>query len=1094
MKIAEIYVKLQADIRGLQTNLTKAQKSLQGVQKHTKKISKTINKDLTPSMSRFGKLMKSTAGKIAMGFGLGMGVTGILLGTKRAVTDMVTKGREFEKEWANVTTMLSISSNETKILKDELLRLSPTLGDTTKLAEGMYQVLSASIEPAKAIRFLGEAAKAAKAGVTDTKVAVDALTTVINAYGMAAEDVTDVSDIMFQVVKSGKITYEELSASLGTVVPVASQVGVSFEDVAAATATLTRQGIDAQTATMQLRQVFMAILKPGDQAKKMAEDLKIEFSLLGLKSKGLVGFLKDLKEKTGGNTEKMAALVPNVRALTGVLALAGEQADAFAEDQIKMLNAAGATEEAFRKQMKTVDFWIETAKTSVDKFKIAFWDGFTTPLKEGIQSSEDLEKATQELITTFQELGKLVGNIVVPAYKGLMTQLNKVLDVNKGMKLLMDGMILAIKNKQIPTLKNAAKAWADNYIEQKKAKEWADKNKKSIANLVEKLTGLKIKLESTGEAIKTWKDILRNLGIKTIPETKKQIGFLKENIKILDQAYKNGKISLKDYKKATTAINDEIKKLSTTSTTTVIPAVKEISETIINTVIPAMRQLPGVAWNTQEEVKSAFYNTGEKIKEKTKEATETITIYFKSMFEHILDFTRDLADGFASVFVDILGITESITYQMKEFDNSYWENAMQNAEEAYEGKKTLLEQQLEDAASYYEDLEGKLTENYEKRKEWIEATVKDEEKKQEMLLKLEQKHQHDLEKARADQLQKEQDLQDKLVKLEEDHQTESERIRTEEDAAREQHAIDEEERQNTLWNKVKIVFGQAVESMLQTWMTDFIQKIFLSITDVAGSLVKDLGSAFKTVKDGAVDTGTKVGSALSGIGKTIAGIGTGIATLITTLATAIATAAKTLAAAAPALMVVLGIALAAYAGFKLISSLFKKAAKTGTLEALLKDISYIQLAAMLDKIDEANYFLSEMFPKFDYGNHQLELIVGITGKIRDGVSDVIRAIKAIPGAQHGAIVKTPRLIMAGESGPEAIIPLNKPGAIQNIIQDTGRKQPFINNYIAPVLNITAMDAIGVREFMREKGLPEIIEAINVNYKGSKTRLKEAQGN
>lgn len=603
---------------------------------------------------------------------------------------------------------------------------------------------------------------------------------------------------------------------------------------------------------------------------------------------------------------------------------------------------------------------------------------------------------------------------------------------------------------------------------------------------------------------------------------------------------------------------------------------------------------------------------------KTEETTEAIIIQFKSMIEHVLDFTRDLASGWADVFVDMLGITESITYQMQEFDNNYWENALQNAQETYDAKKSILEQQLEDAAGYYDELEEKLTDDYEKRKQWIEANVKDEEKKQEMLLNLEQKHQADLEKARTDQLQKEQDLQNSLVELEENHQVESERIRAEEDAAREQHAIDEEERQNTLWNKVKGIFGDAIESMLKSWTTDFIQKILLDIVDVASSLVKDLGGAFKKVKTDAADTGTKVSSELGGIAGIISGIGKGIASLITSLAKAIASAATTLAAAAPAIAVVLAMVLATIFALKLISSLFKKTAESNTMEAILKDISYIQLAALLDKVDSVNYHLAEMFPKFDYGNKQLALILGVAKKIRDNTKgilstlnkkgtiyvDVFRSaiieklgvglkeplkeiskaeairekiaildvnlksamkelhkrletatgeerkeleeaiarigLKAqkqrneflkqleaiekaekdgvtktenffvslgskitgglgdlgkkfsgdkgkIPEAATGAIVTSPQLVTVAEAGPEAIIPLTKPSAIQGMI---GGQSIVNNNRIT--LNISAMDAIGVREFMRTKGLPEIIEAISVNYRGSKTRLKEAQ--
>lgn len=330
--------------------------------------------------------------QIVAGVGITGGVTMAIRGMMNQFKDVIAKGREFEKEWANVTTMLSTSRAATDNLRSQLRMLSPTLGSTTDLARGMYQVLSASIEPAKAIRFLGVAAKSAKAGVTDTKIAVDALSTVINAYGLEAESATEISDIMFQTVKRGKLTYEEMSMALGTVVPIASAIGIEFKEVAAAMSTLTRQGIDVGTATMQLRQVLMAVLGPTSEAEKLAKSLGLEWSVSALKAKGLGKFLAELKEKAKGDTEALGILVPNVRALTAVMALAGEGAAGFAEDLVLVDDALGTTDEAFRKQTESVDFWMETFKFSMGRIKEAIYEGLTSELREAIRTTEDFDK------------------------------------------------------------------------------------------------------------------------------------------------------------------------------------------------------------------------------------------------------------------------------------------------------------------------------------------------------------------------------------------------------------------------------------------------------------------------------------------------------------------------------------------------------------------------------------------------------------------------------------------------------------------------------------------------------------------------------
>lgn len=394
--------------KALKTAGQEAGKTGKGFKTMQDQVAKT-----TKGVSKFKKMMKSTVGQMAMGLGMFTGVTAAVRGVSRAVTDTIKTGREFERTWANVTTMLTVSEGETKRLHDELLNLSPTLGDTTDLAKGMYQVLSASIEPAKAIKFLAEAAKSAKAGVTDTATAVDALTTIINAYGMQAEDVTKVSDIMFQTVKRGKLTYEGMAGALGTIAPMAAQMGISFESIGAAMATLTRQGIDVNTTTVQLRQIMVSVLKPTSEAQKMAKALGIEFSAAAMKSKGLVNFLKDLSEKTGGSATAMTALFGNVRALTGVLGLAGVKSAEFASDLKLMEDAAGATEVAFQKQMKSADFWMDTLKNTVKKLQIAFYEGLVEPFKKGIKSADDLDAKVAKLTKTVHELGNAITSTVL---------------------------------------------------------------------------------------------------------------------------------------------------------------------------------------------------------------------------------------------------------------------------------------------------------------------------------------------------------------------------------------------------------------------------------------------------------------------------------------------------------------------------------------------------------------------------------------------------------------------------------------------------------------------------------------------------------
>ena len=411
-----------AKIKKITTSVKKQLKSTGAAAKRMGKDFKSMTDHVKGSFAaqgKFKKMLKSTWAQMAMGMGVMTGVTMAMRSIKKAITSVISTGREFEAEWANVTTMISDASVNTEEMKNQLIGLSPVLGSTTELAKGMYQILSASVEPAKAIMFLGEAAKSAQAGVTDVFTAVDALTTVINAYGMEAEDVTRVSDVMFQTVMRGKLTYEGLASTLGTIVPIASKVGVGLAEVSAAMSTLTRQGVDVNTTVVQLRQIMVSVLKPKKQAAEMAKKLGLEFNSAALRAKGLSKFLADVQEKTKGNVDQVTMLFGNVRALTGVFGLAGEGAAGFAKDLVlanKAMEEGGQTEIAFGKQMKSLDFWIKAIKNSLEKLKISIWQGFSEPLKKGIETSGDFEerinKMSTDMIKFGQDIGKAVGNAV----------------------------------------------------------------------------------------------------------------------------------------------------------------------------------------------------------------------------------------------------------------------------------------------------------------------------------------------------------------------------------------------------------------------------------------------------------------------------------------------------------------------------------------------------------------------------------------------------------------------------------------------------------------------------------------------------------
>jgi len=249
---------------------------------------------------------------------------------------------DLETQMAAVSTMLAEPEKHLEHFKTAVSDMAVEFGESTEtLSKGLYDILSASVPAEKALAVLAVSARAAKAGMTDTGTAADAITTVLNSYGLAAENAGDVSDWLFSIVKKGKTTFGELAPSIGNVTTIAAQAGVGLDELGAMIATLTRNGIKTDNALTSVNAVITSFLKPSKEAAQYAAALGLNLSSATLES--------DAKLPP----DAIAKLFPNIRAIKGILP-ALKDLKGFAADTAAMAGRTGATEEAYAKMAATL--------------------------------------------------------------------------------------------------------------------------------------------------------------------------------------------------------------------------------------------------------------------------------------------------------------------------------------------------------------------------------------------------------------------------------------------------------------------------------------------------------------------------------------------------------------------------------------------------------------------------------------------------------------------------------------------------------------------------------------------------------------------
>lgn len=285
----------------------------------------------------------------------------------------------------------------------------------SQMQETMYDIFSSmDVNIGQSKLLLREFSRAAVAGQVDLADATRGTIGILNAYGMQAEEVHRVNDVMFQLVRKGVGTYGEFNSTIGLAVPAAVRAGQSVESLAGMMAFMTRNGISAsRSATSAMRALENLsdprIVKRLENMGVKVKDASGEFlpmvdivGQLGAKLRDLPG-----PERSAAMTELLKGAGNSAQARR-FWNLAITNVDEFTKRTNEMYNSAGAMDEAY---------------------KIMF---------------EDPQMQIQLLKNNYEVLRTEVGDKLLPVKLELLQALLKVLDAWNGLSEGTQGTIIKI--------------------------------------------------------------------------------------------------------------------------------------------------------------------------------------------------------------------------------------------------------------------------------------------------------------------------------------------------------------------------------------------------------------------------------------------------------------------------------------------------------------------------------------------------------------------------------------------------------------------------------------------------------------------------
>ncbi|MBN1051640.1 phage tail tape measure protein [Clostridium botulinum] len=401
-------------MNGTKTSLMENEKELDNINKKlgNVKIDEFANKmnNVSEKTGKMANKMKPASTAI-----LGLGVASS------------TASTVFEDSMAKVFTIADETQVSYDDMKKAIIELSSQTGiSANDIADNVYNAISAGQKTGDAVNFVNNATKLAKAGFAESSQTLDVLTTTLNAYGLEAKEVSNVSDKLVMTQNLGKTTVAELSSSMGKIIPTANSMGVSLDQLCSGYALMTSKGIATAETTTYMNSMMNELGKSGTNASKALKEMTgSTFQELIASGKSLGDILAIMDNGAKANRKSLADMFGSAEAGKAALVLATDSGEAFNDVLGKMNDSAGATDKAFERMSNTTG---NTFKKSMNDMKISAiqMGDVLAPITTSIANG--LKNITSWLSSLSEGQMKLVASIggIIIGATGLLMIISKV--------------------------------------------------------------------------------------------------------------------------------------------------------------------------------------------------------------------------------------------------------------------------------------------------------------------------------------------------------------------------------------------------------------------------------------------------------------------------------------------------------------------------------------------------------------------------------------------------------------------------------------------------------------------------------------------
>ena len=322
---------------------------------------------------------------------------------------------EFETNVAMVSTVADTTVLSAGELSAQISDLSmDTARNVNELADASYNAISAGVATEAAVETVGEASKLATAGFTSSSSALSVLTTTLNAYGLEASEVTNISDSLVTSQNLGVLTIDQMASSMGKAISTASAYSVDLYNLESGYISLTKAGISVEESTTYISSMFNELGSAGSNvATIITEETGMSFGQLMNAGYTLADVLDIVYESAGRDGEAMMNLWGSAEAGKAANAIINQGLDTFNSNLEKLANSAGTTQAAYEAMTNTTAFSTERMENSFNNLSIAIGDDLNPVISQFQNGIADITDGFTKLINEHPAITAVLVGVTV---------------------------------------------------------------------------------------------------------------------------------------------------------------------------------------------------------------------------------------------------------------------------------------------------------------------------------------------------------------------------------------------------------------------------------------------------------------------------------------------------------------------------------------------------------------------------------------------------------------------------------------------------------------------------------------------------------